>query len=85
MKKPKQIHEALQAIDEINDFIQALKEMPDDDDIANLCSEEIARIKRNMPPTIAQRTVSRYQSVVKSRLGANHPAVTLLVWGEGEK
>lgn len=82
MKKPKPIHEALQAIDDINDFIQALREMPDDDDIANLCSEEVARIKQSLPPTIAQRTVSRYQSVVRSRLGANHPAVALLVWGD---
>lgn len=76
----KQIHEALQAIDDINDFIQALREMSEDDDIAALCSDEIARIKQNLPPTIAQRTVSRYQSVVRSRLGANHPAVSMLVW-----
>jgi hypothetical protein len=51
-----------------------------EDDIAALCSDEIARIKQGLPPTIAKRTISRYRSVVQARLGANHPAGPLLTW-----
>ncbi len=80
MKNTKTVHQALQAIDDINGFIQALRQAAGEDDIATLCSDEIARIKQTLPPTIAKRTISRYRSVVQARLGANHPAGQLLIW-----
>jgi hypothetical protein len=80
MKNAKTVHQALQAINDINGFIQALRQAAGEDDIATLCSDEIARIKQTLPPTIAKRTISRYRSVVQARLGANHPAGQLLIW-----
>jgi predicted hydrolase (HD superfamily) len=80
VKKTKTVHQALQAIDDINGFIQTLRQAAGEDDIAALCSEEITRIKQTLSPTIAKRTISRYRSVVEARLGANHPAGPLLAW-----
>ena len=80
MKNTKTVHQALRAIDDINDFIQALRQAAGEDDIKAICQSEIARIKQGQSPTIAKRTISRYRSVVEARLGANHPAGPLLVW-----
>jgi hypothetical protein len=80
MKDIKTVHQALQAIDHINSFIQALRQVAREDDITALCSDEIARIKQTLPPSIDKRTISRYRSVVQARLGANHPAGPLLIW-----
>ena len=80
MKNTKTVHQALQAIDDINDFIQALRQASGEDDIKVICQSEIARIKQGQSPTIARRTISRYRSVVQVRLGVNHPAGPLLVW-----
>jgi hypothetical protein len=80
MKNTKTVHQALQALDDINDFIQALRQAAGEEDIEAICQSEIARIKQGQSPTIARRTISRYRSVVQARLGANHPAGPLLVW-----
>jgi hypothetical protein len=80
MKDTKTVHQALQAIDNINGFIQALRQAAGEDDIKAICQSEIAQIKQTLPPTIAKRTISRYRSVVQVRLGANHPAGPLLTW-----
>jgi hypothetical protein len=80
VKNTKAVHQALQAIDDINVFIQALRQAAGEQDIEAICQSEIARIKQALPPTIAKRTISRYRSVVQARLGANHPAGPLLVW-----
>jgi hypothetical protein len=80
MKNTKTVHQALQALDDINSFIQALRQATAEDDIKAICQAEIARIKQTLPPTIAKRTISRYRSVVQARLGVNHPAGPLLVW-----
>lgn len=80
MKNIKTVHQALQAIDDINNFIQALRQASGEEDIKIICQSEIARIKQRESPTIAKRTISRCRSVVEARLGANHPAGPLLVW-----
>jgi hypothetical protein len=80
MKDTKTVHQALQAIDDINGFIQALRQVTGEEDIKVICQSEVARIKQGLPPTIAKRTISRYRSVIQARLGANHPAGPLLTW-----
>jgi DNA-directed RNA polymerase specialized sigma54-like protein len=81
MNKPQPIHQALQTIDDINAFIQTLRAATHEDDIKTICDSQIAYIlSQGMAKTIAQRTVSRYRSVVAARLGKNHLAVTLMVW-----
>jgi predicted hydrolase (HD superfamily) len=76
----KTVHQALQAVDIVNGFIQALRQAAGEEDIKAICQSEIARIKQRESPTIAKRTISRYRSVVGARLGANHPAGQLLAW-----
>ena len=66
MKDTKTVHQALQAIDDINLFIQALRQVAGEDDIKAICQAEIARIKQEQSPTIAQRTIFRYWSVVQA-------------------
>jgi predicted hydrolase (HD superfamily) len=80
--KTKPVNQALQAIDKINAFIQALRAVSHEDEIRAICVSEITYIKGQFPEaeTIAKRTISRYQSVVKARLGKDHPAVALIVW-----
>jgi len=81
MNKPQPIHQALQTIDDINAFIQALRAATHEDDIKAICDSQIAYIlSQGMAKTIAQRTVSRYRNVAAARLGKNHLAVTLMVW-----
>jgi hypothetical protein len=81
MNKPQSIHQALQTIDDINAFIQALRAVTHEDDIKAICESQIAFIlSQGMAKTIAQRTVSRYRNVAAARLGKNHLAVTLMVW-----
>jgi predicted hydrolase (HD superfamily) len=46
MKNTKTVHQALQAIDDINGLIQALKQAAGEDDIKAICQSEIARIKQ---------------------------------------
>jgi predicted hydrolase (HD superfamily) len=80
VKKTKTVNQALQAIDDINGFIQALRQASGEEDIKAICQSEITRIKQRESPTIAKRTISRYRSVVEARLGASHPAGPLLTW-----
>jgi cob(I)alamin adenosyltransferase len=44
MNKPQPIHQALQTIDDINAFIQALRAATHEDDIKAICDSQIAYI-----------------------------------------
>jgi hypothetical protein len=44
MNKPQSIHQALQTIDDINAFIQALRAATHEDDIKAICESQIAYI-----------------------------------------
>lgn len=81
MNEPQPIHQALQTIDDINAFIEALQAATHEDDIKAICESQVAYIlSQGMAKTIAQRTISRYRKVATARLGKNHLAVTLMVW-----
>jgi hypothetical protein len=70
MNKPQPIHQALQTIDDINTFIQALQAAIHEDDIKGICDLQIAYIlNQGMAKTIAQRSISRYRNVAVTRLG----------------